>query len=99
MRLVNMHEAKSQLSSLVEAAMAGEEIIIAKAGTPRSSWFRFAVIPGRGNPAVSRGRFVWQQTLTRPRRRSSRPLKGRRRETFRWLVSFPRVIVTPSIEC
>jgi prevent-host-death family protein len=34
MRIVNMHEAKSQLSSLVAEAMAGEEIIIARAGTP-----------------------------------------------------------------
>jgi prevent-host-death family protein len=34
MRTVNMHEAKSKLSSLVEAAMAGEEIVIARAGTP-----------------------------------------------------------------
>jgi antitoxin (DNA-binding transcriptional repressor) of toxin-antitoxin stability system len=31
---VNMHEAKSQLSKLGEKAWQGEEIIIAKAGTP-----------------------------------------------------------------
>lgn len=31
-KIVNMHEAKSTLSRLVEAASAGEEIIIAKAG-------------------------------------------------------------------
>ena len=29
-----MHEAKSQLSRLVEQALAGEDIIIAKAGKP-----------------------------------------------------------------
>ncbi len=29
MRVVNMHEAKSQLSKLVEEVLAGEEIIIA----------------------------------------------------------------------
>ena len=34
MTIVNMHEAKTQLSRLVEQAMAGEEIVIAKAGTP-----------------------------------------------------------------
>ena len=34
MKTVNMHEAKSQLSRLVEQALAGEEIIIAKAGRP-----------------------------------------------------------------
>ncbi len=31
---VNMHEAKSQLSALIERALAGEEVIIARAGKP-----------------------------------------------------------------
>jgi len=31
---LNLYEAKTQLSSLVEKAAAGEEIIIAKNGTP-----------------------------------------------------------------
>ena len=31
---VNMHEAKSQLSKLGELAWQGEEVVIAKAGTP-----------------------------------------------------------------
>jgi len=30
----NMHEAKSKLSQLVEAALLGEEVIIARAGAP-----------------------------------------------------------------
>ena len=34
MKTINMHEAKSQLSSLVEQALAGEDVIIAKAGKP-----------------------------------------------------------------
>lgn len=34
MHTVNMHEAKTKLSSLVEEAVAGEDVIIAKAGTP-----------------------------------------------------------------
>ena len=29
-----MHEAKTQLSRLVERALAGEEVIIGRAGTP-----------------------------------------------------------------
>ncbi|MBI2376235.1 MAG: type II toxin-antitoxin system prevent-host-death family antitoxin [Deltaproteobacteria bacterium] len=33
-RIVNMHEAKSRLSQLVEAAEAGEEIVLARAGKP-----------------------------------------------------------------
>lgn len=35
-RTLNLYDAKTQLSSLVEDAAAGEEIIIAKAGKPRA---------------------------------------------------------------
>lgn len=34
MRTVNIHEAKTQFSRLVDAAAGGEEIVIAKAGKP-----------------------------------------------------------------
>lgn len=32
--IVNMHEAKTELSRLVAQALAGEDVIIARAGTP-----------------------------------------------------------------
>lgn len=32
--LVNIHEAKTHLSRLLERALAGEEIVVAKAGRP-----------------------------------------------------------------
>lgn len=34
MEIANIHEAKSQLSKLVDRALKGEEVIIARAGTP-----------------------------------------------------------------
>ncbi|MBK6971559.1 MAG: type II toxin-antitoxin system Phd/YefM family antitoxin [Sterolibacteriaceae bacterium] len=34
MRTINIHEAKTHLSRLVEDAAAGDEIVIAKAGRP-----------------------------------------------------------------
>lgn len=34
MAMVNIHEAKTQLSRLLERVLAGEEITIARAGTP-----------------------------------------------------------------
>jgi prevent-host-death family protein len=34
MHTVNMHEAKTRLSILVKEALAGEEVIIARAGKP-----------------------------------------------------------------
>lgn len=32
--IVNVHEAKTQLSKLIEAALRGEEVTIARAGKP-----------------------------------------------------------------
>lgn len=34
MKIVNVHEAKTQLSRLLESAEAGEMVVIARAGTP-----------------------------------------------------------------
>jgi prevent-host-death family protein len=53
-RVLNLYEAKSQLSSLVEAAAAGEEIVIAKAGVPRARLV--PIKPPRRRPGRSRGR-------------------------------------------
>jgi prevent-host-death family protein len=35
-KILNLYEAKSRLSALVEEAAAGKEIVIAKAGVPRA---------------------------------------------------------------
>ena len=34
MSVVNIHEAKTQLSQLLEQVQAGEDVVIAKSGTP-----------------------------------------------------------------
>ena len=34
MKVANIHEAKSNLSKLIESVLAGEEVVIAKAGKP-----------------------------------------------------------------
>lgn len=34
MSITNVHDAKTRLSQLIEQALAGEEVIIARAGTP-----------------------------------------------------------------
>jgi prevent-host-death family protein len=39
--IVNMHEAKSTLSKLVEKVAAGEEVVIAKAGKPVARLVRY----------------------------------------------------------
>ena len=38
---VNVHQAKTHLSKLLDRAHAGEEIILAKAGSPMPCWDRF----------------------------------------------------------
>lgn len=47
MKSVNIHEAKTHLSRLVERVQAGEEIIIAKAGRPAA---RLVPIESAGRP-------------------------------------------------
>lgn len=44
MKTVNVHEAKTHLSRLLERAHAGDEIVIAKSGVP---YARLAPLPGR----------------------------------------------------
>lgn len=34
MKIINIHEAKTNLSRLIESVIAGEEVVIAKAGKP-----------------------------------------------------------------
>jgi len=55
-RIINLYEAKTQLSSLVEEAAAGAEIIIAKAGKPRARLV--PVRPSIRRPGRAKGK-VW----------------------------------------
>ena len=54
-KVMNLYEAKSQLSSLVEEAAAGNEIIIAKAGVPRARLVPIKAV-ARRRPGGSKGR-------------------------------------------
>ncbi len=56
--LVNMFEAKTQLSKLVEAAMRGEEVVIANRGKPMVRLVK-AVLP-----APKRAWGAWEGLLT-----------------------------------
>lgn len=47
--VVNMHEAKSTLSRLVERALAGEDVVIARNGTPL---VRLVPVPKKAEPRV-----------------------------------------------
>lgn len=54
MQVVNIHDAKTQFSKLIEAVSRGEEIIIAKAGKPAA---RLAPIePVKRQPGSMKGK-------------------------------------------
>ena len=56
MKIVNVHEAKTHLSRLIERAHVGEEIIIAKSGEP---YARLVPLSGRQpkrEPGTLKGR-------------------------------------------
>jgi prevent-host-death family protein len=55
--LLNLYEAKTQLSQLVDRAAAGAEIIIAKAGKPMAKLVPFRPVKGR-KPGRAKGK-IW----------------------------------------
>lgn len=55
-RVVNVHEAKTHFSRLLEQAHAGQEIIVAKAGKPYARLMPLAVEKGRRQPGRLPGR-------------------------------------------
>ncbi len=56
MRQINIHEAKTHLSQLVEDAARGEEIVIAKAGKPVARLVGTAATPAPRRPGLLKGR-------------------------------------------
>lgn len=63
---VNLHEAKTHLSELVERAAGGEEIVIAKAGVPRARLVPLARPSKARRPGAWRGRVVIAPDLEAP---------------------------------
>ena len=57
-KTLNLYEAKTRLSQLVEDAAAGEEIVIAKAGKPRARLVNLRTKARLRRPGGSKGR-VW----------------------------------------
>lgn len=55
---VNLYEAKTHLSELVERAAGGEEIVIAKAGVPRARLVPLARPSKPRRPGAWKGRVV-----------------------------------------
>ncbi len=63
---VNIHEAKTHLSKLLERVLLGEEVIIAKAGKPVA---RLVPIKTKGVPrplGLAKGEFVVPEDFDQP---------------------------------
>ena len=57
-RMVNLYEAKTQLSKLVERASRGEEVVIAKAGEPKARLVPLDKRRTARKPGAWKGRLV-----------------------------------------
>ena len=58
MAIVNIHEAKTQFSKLIEAAANGEEVIIAKAGKPAARLVPIVASQAERKPGSMKGK-IW----------------------------------------
>ncbi len=63
---VNMHEAKTHFSKLVKKALEGEEIIIAKSGTPLLKLSPINPAPGFRTAGLSRGAVILEDEFFEP---------------------------------
>jgi prevent-host-death family protein len=70
--IVNLYQAKTTLSRLVERAAAGEEIIIAKAGKPMAKLVPVANSAHRRKPGGWKGRVVIRKDFDAPLPRALR---------------------------
>lgn len=64
MEVVNVQEAKTHLSRLLERVAAGEEIVLARAGTPIARLVPIAAVPRR--PGRGKGRITMADDFNSP---------------------------------
>lgn len=63
---VNVHEAKTHLSRLLQRVMNGEEIVIAKAGNPIARLTPFSPTPAARVPGNDAGKVVMSPDFDDP---------------------------------
>ena len=63
---VNIHQAKTHFSKLIARVRAGEEIVVAKAGTPVAKLVPIEAKPKRRVPGSARGQFVIHDNFDDP---------------------------------
>lgn len=63
---VNIHQAKTELSKLVERAEAGEEVVIARAGKPAAKLVPLTKLRGRRRLGLLDGKFKIPDDFNKP---------------------------------
>lgn len=63
---VNIHEAKTHFSKLLERVALGEEVVIAKAGKPIAKLVKLAETPKQRVPGSGKGDFVVPDDFNEP---------------------------------
>lgn len=66
MTIVNIHQAKTNLSKLVDAVMHGEEFIIAKAGKPAAKLVPIPAIKTIRKPGALKGKIKLSKDFNAP---------------------------------
>jgi prevent-host-death family protein len=66
MKIVNIHEAKTTLSQLLEAVLAGEEVVISKAGTPLARLIPYQEQKIPRTPGLWKGRVTMAEDFDEP---------------------------------
>jgi prevent-host-death family protein len=80
MKQVNIHQAKTDLSKLVERAEAGEEIVIARAGKPAAKLIPLKKARGRRRLGLLNGKFKIPDDFNAPLPEAiTRLFEGRKR--------------------
>ncbi len=63
---VNVHEAKTNLSKLLNQVSEGQEIIIARSGKPVARLVAYRDKPGKRVPGSAKGKFVLSPDFNEP---------------------------------
>ena len=63
---VNIHEAKTNLSKLLQRVMNGEEVVIAKAGRPIARLLPYNLQPEKRTPGNDAGKIVIEPNFDEP---------------------------------
>ncbi len=66
MKKINIYEAKTRLSQLVDEAASGKDIIIARAGRPVARLTRFKETRGKRRLGILDGKFRIPEDFNRP---------------------------------